>query len=125
MPFQEPLKCIQAMAAFATLRADHLGWDSSMRLYCPSGPQPFVHSFDASVTLSSFLGDHQTRWVVEMPSRDGNSREIFVTTREISVARSDIMLGKATLVWEVVKYAAINGDGPMKMRWLCFSVIGL
>lgn len=46
---------------------------------------------------------YQTYWAIEMPSRDGKARERFITIHGLSVVRSEIMCGRATLIWEVVK----------------------
>jgi hypothetical protein len=46
---------------------------------------------------------YQTRWVIDIPSKEGK-REKVITVRTLSAARSEVMVGRATLVWEVVKY---------------------
>ena len=46
---------------------------------------------------------YQTRWVIDIPSK-GGKREKVITVGTLSAARSEVMVGRATLVWEVVKY---------------------
>jgi hypothetical protein len=47
---------------------------------------------------------YQMRWVIDIPSKEGK-REKVVTVRTLSTAaQSEVMDGRATLVWEVVKY---------------------
>lgn len=45
------------------------------------------------------------RWVIDIPSRDDkDKREKIITVNILSTARSEVMVGRATLVWEAVKY---------------------
>ena len=103
------------------MKAHQLGWDPSMRLYRPLESPQFVHSYDPRVTLDSFSGNlFQTNWAIEMTGPTGQ-RETFITTRGISIARSEIMCGRATLVWEVVKHADLARDEPKKVSNVCLS----
>ena len=42
-------------------------------------------------------------WVIEMPSENRNTREVFVTVHALSLERAEVINGCATIVWAVVK----------------------
>ncbi|KAH9945527.1 hypothetical protein B0H21DRAFT_809283 [Amylocystis lapponica] len=109
---EEPKKFIQVVAALALLNPQRLGWDTSMRLYRPSSPTaPFVHSYYRSVRFEHFHGTlDETHWAIDMPSRDGSDRETFISIHRLSMARSEVMHGRATIVWEVVRHNDIGGN---------------
>ncbi|KAH9939168.1 hypothetical protein B0H21DRAFT_825261 [Amylocystis lapponica] len=101
---KEPKKFIQVIAALALLPPDRLGWDPSMWLYRPSAEEHFVHSWESGVKLEDFGSNaYRTYWAFDMPSRDGKTRERFISVHGLSLVRSEIMCGRATLVWEVVR----------------------
>ncbi|KAH9946462.1 hypothetical protein B0H21DRAFT_416405 [Amylocystis lapponica] len=101
---KEPKKFIRVIAALTLLPPDRLGWDLSMQLYRPFAEKRFVHSWDPSVTLEDFGGDaYQTYWAFDMPSPDGKTRERFISVHGLNLVPSEIICGRATLVWEVVR----------------------
>ena len=70
---------------------------------------------DTSTTCRSYQVSHEARiftddkyrvrWVIDIPSGDDKGkREKLITVRTLSAARSEVMVGRATLVWEAVKY---------------------
>ncbi|KAH9937956.1 hypothetical protein B0H21DRAFT_894112 [Amylocystis lapponica] len=118
---KEPEKFIQVIAALALLNPEQLGWDTSMKLYRPHFPAPFqlVHSYHESVQFKDFSSTvYETPWAIEMPKRDGSGRETFISVRGLSMTRSEIMHGRATVVWEVVKLADIEGDSDEIQRYV-------
>ncbi|KAH9946460.1 hypothetical protein B0H21DRAFT_416163 [Amylocystis lapponica] len=101
---KEPKKFIQVIAALALLPPDRLGWDLSMQLYRPFAEKRFVHSWDPSVKVADFgVNAYQTYWAFDMPSRDGKTRERFISVHGLNLVPSEIICGRATLVWEVVR----------------------
>ncbi|KAH9945519.1 hypothetical protein B0H21DRAFT_809280 [Amylocystis lapponica] len=118
---KEPEKFIQVIAALALLNPEQLGWDTSMKLYRPHFPAPFhlVHSYHESVQFKDFSNTvYETPWAIEMPKRDGSGRETFISVHGLSMTRSEIMHGRATVVWEVVKLADIEGDSDEIQRYV-------
>lgn len=74
-----------------------------MTLYLSSRPQPFVYSYDPTIVMEDYRTTaYQTRWAFTMPGKNG--RETFITVRALSIVRAEIMCGRGTLVWHVVKY---------------------
>ena len=103
---QEPRKFIQVIASLSVLKPEQLGWDPTMKLYLPLRTPKFIHSYDPSVTIEDYCETvYNTRWGIDMPSRDGKSRETFITVRALSVARAEVMCGRGTLVWRVIKHS--------------------
>lgn len=75
-----------------------------MKLYLPTCNPHFVHSYDASVRIEDYRATaYRTHWAIEMPSKDGQSREYFLTLYALSLKRSEVMCGRGTLIWHVVK----------------------
>jgi hypothetical protein len=75
-----------------------------MKLYRPLNFPILIHSYDPNVTIGDYRKTaYDTRWAIEMPSQDGKSRETFVTIRALSILRAEVMCGRGTLVWDVVK----------------------
>jgi hypothetical protein len=110
---QEPKKFIQVIASLSLLKPEQLGWDPTMRLYLPGRTPSFIHSYDPSVTIEDYRETaYNTRWAIDMPSRDGKSRETFITVRALSIARAEVMCGRGTLVWHVVKHGD-QGEGKV------------
>ena len=46
---------------------------------------------------------YEMHWVIEMPSENRNTREVFVTVHALSLERAEVINGCATIVWAVVK----------------------
>jgi hypothetical protein len=89
-----------------------------MKLYLPGRTPNFIHSYDPSVTIEDYRETaNDTHWAIDMPSRDGSSRETFITTRALSIARAEVMCGRGTLVWNVVKHSD-QGEGKVRVQLL-------
>jgi hypothetical protein len=100
---QNPREFIHVITSFSSLAAPHIGWDPAMEVYDPVSCIT-CPSYKVGINNQIF-GENKylTRWVIDIPSKDGK-REKVVTVRTLSAARSEVMVGRATLVWEVVKY---------------------
>ncbi|KAF5374686.1 hypothetical protein D9615_008969 [Tricholomella constricta] len=116
---KEPKRFIQVILGCSILPPERLGWDTTMRLCSnPSAPEPeYVHSFYKDVAFKVFSSSIYTRhWVFEMPSNeDQNKRELFVTSRALSVAKAECMQGRATVVWAACKVEDLKTPGPHKI----------
>lgn len=111
--FQEPRKFIQVIASLSLLKPEQLGWDPTMRLYLPSRNPCFIHSYDSSVHIEDYRKTtYRTRWAIDMPSPNGMSRETFITRSALSTVKAEVMYGRGTLVWHVVKH---SDQGEMKV----------
>ena len=85
------------MAAFSILRPDELGWDPTMRLYCPPptlSPLPYLIDFE----IDKYGGSvYDTHWEIEMPGKGGSGpRETFVTVKCLSALQADGAYGRGT-----------------------------
>ena len=49
-------------------------------------------------------GTRDTHWEIDVPSKDGETREKVVTVNALSINRAEVMCGRASLVWMVVKF---------------------
>jgi hypothetical protein len=75
-----------------------------MKLYLPLRNPCFIHSYDPSIYIEDYLATaYRTRWAIEMPSRNGKTREIFISIRALSLRRVEVICGRGTLVWQVFK----------------------
>jgi hypothetical protein len=91
------------MASFSVLAAHQIGWDPGMEVYDPESDAPRP-SYEIGNDAQIFgENKYQAHWVIDIPSKEG-TRERVVTVRMLSASRSEVMIGRATLVWEVVKY---------------------
>jgi hypothetical protein len=87
------------------LEAHQIGWDSTMEVYDPATGKT-CRSYQVGNEARIFADDkYIVRWVIDIPSRDDkDKREKIITVKTLSAARSEVMVGRATLVWEAVKY---------------------
>ncbi|KAF5374620.1 hypothetical protein D9615_008970 [Tricholomella constricta] len=116
---QEPKRFIQVILGCSILPPERLGWDTTMRLCSsPSAPEPkYVHSFHKDVAFETYSSDNYTRhWVIEMPSNENqNKRELFMTSRMLSLSKEGCMQGRASVVWAAWKVEDLKTPGPHKI----------
>ncbi|KAF5374618.1 hypothetical protein D9615_008972 [Tricholomella constricta] len=104
---KEPKRFIQVILGCSILPPERLGWDITMRLCSnPSAPEPkYIHSFHKDVAFETYSSDTYTRHWVEMPpNEDQNKRELFMTSRVLSLSKAGCMQGRASVVraaWKV------------------------
>jgi hypothetical protein len=100
---QSPKQFIQVIASFSVLAAHQIGWDPAMEVYDPESctPRP---SYEVGNDAQTFEENkYQTHWAIDIPSKE-SKREKVISVQTLSASRSEVMVGRATLVWEVVKY---------------------
>lgn len=100
---------IAVIASSSLLPPFKLGWDPGMELYNYVSKTP-CPSYNHKFSIAEIQGDvYKTRWVITLPGEGGGSAppEKFVTIRALSCARAEVMCGRATLVWEVVKLSEL------------------
>ena len=75
-----------------------------MKRYYPEVDQWCLPSYEYPYT-SKMTGDlYELQWVINVASPEGSSTtESFLTLRAISIIGSEVMCGRAGVVWEVVK----------------------
>ncbi|KAF5374687.1 hypothetical protein D9615_008968 [Tricholomella constricta] len=116
---KEPKRFIQVILGCSILPPKRLGWDTTMRLCSnPSAREPeYVHSFYKDVAFETYSRDTYTRhWVIEMPSNeDQNKRELFMTSRVLSLSKAGCMQGRASVVWAAWKVEDLKTPGPHKI----------
>jgi len=90
------------------LQAEQLGWDPTMKLY-KSGEALYSYTYPW-VDLPKPMTLYHNQWVIKM-----SNGQDFVTVRTISIVGAEIMCGRATVVWEVMKLSdfsekKVNGE---------------
>ncbi|KAH9920415.1 hypothetical protein B0H21DRAFT_216485 [Amylocystis lapponica] len=98
---EEPKKFIQVIVALTLLNPEQRGCDTSMRLCLPSSSTaPFVHSYDRSILFEHFHGMFdETHWAIDMPCSDGSERETFISVHRLSMACSEVIHGRTTIIY--------------------------
>jgi hypothetical protein len=117
---QEPLRFTQVIAAFSILSPSQVGWDPQMRVYDPESRQSRP-SYDIK---DGFFKPNlaKTHWEIDIPGPLDSPREEVITLCAISINRSEVMCGRATLVWEVIRKQELNIDDRKKKVRL-FSIV--
>ena len=134
----DPRKFIQVIAALSILKPCQIGWDPHMKVYDPESGEAKV---------SYLVGDEarffkpslaKTHWEIDVPSSVEGKREKVITLAAISISRAEVMCGRATLVWEVIRKATPFNTNEVRLltsvivfilvliyaRFSCSSVIG-
>ncbi|KAK0438872.1 uncharacterized protein EV420DRAFT_1279836 [Desarmillaria tabescens] len=96
----EPDRFIRVIAHFSTADPFQLGWDRTMKLYRGLSEKA-VYSHSPEIPLNYFEtlpSLHLVRWLITVCDADAKPH-FLVTIRALSVARSEIMCGRGTLVW--------------------------
>ncbi|RDB16492.1 hypothetical protein Hypma_002857 [Hypsizygus marmoreus] len=97
-----PMRFIRVIAAFSMLKPYQLGWDPSMKVFLPDENRAVCSYNLDSRTVRKDL--YETHWLIDLVTQNGPPEQVL-TVRGISLARAEVMCGRATVVWEVVKYA--------------------
>ncbi|KIJ51558.1 hypothetical protein M422DRAFT_244721 [Sphaerobolus stellatus SS14] len=114
---KDPKKLIRTIAAYSMLPPEDLGWDPTMQRYyrgraIPSYKFPWEKSPEGKESI------YRIQWVIQMGSKP---EESFVTIRTLSLIGAEIMCGRATLVWEVVRSCDLGRDDAevfvLKQSW--------
>ncbi|KAF8518112.1 hypothetical protein BU17DRAFT_48989 [Hysterangium stoloniferum] len=100
-----PRELIQVIASFSILKPHQLGWDPSMKIYYPENtPHLSLPSYEFPFEMKKIgLSLYKLNWVINSVAADLRTREDFLTVRAISIVGSEIMCGRASIVWEVAK----------------------
>lgn len=100
------------------LSPNRLGYDTTMQL-CKvplTRPPIYVPAFSPLVNLKDYGPSlYNTHWAISMPSKDGTDKVMFITTRALSIARVEVLCGRATLAWAAFNVKDLEGDGPYKV----------
>lgn len=77
-----------------------------MELYLPREDK-FISSYKHRFDIANYQDSlYETHWGIDMPSESNKTkRETFITVRALSVVGAEVMCGRATVVWEVIKHA--------------------
>ena len=121
---QEPLRFIQVIAAFSVLSPSRIGWDTQMRVYDPENRQS-KPSYEVNVEAGFFKPNlAKTHWEIDIPGPLDSPREEVITLCALSISRSEVMCGRATLVWEVIRKRELDIDDRKKKVGL-FSIVAI
>ena len=123
---ENPLDFIQVIAAVATLAPWQIGWDPQMMVYDPKSRQSKA-SYEIGQDAGFFnLNLAKTHWEIDIPRplKEGGGREKVLTLRSLSISRSEVMCGRATLVWEVIRKEELDiDDSEKKVRLFSVAII--
>ncbi|KAG5636014.1 hypothetical protein H0H81_009394, partial [Sphagnurus paluster] len=96
----EPLKFIRVIGSLSLMSPEELGWDTGMRLYVPIDNGEQMPSYEVAHDPKH---DRYTRaWVIDVMIDEKLKQ--YVSVRVLSMLRAAEMVGRATVVYEVVKY---------------------
>jgi len=90
---------VRVIANIAIKSPFELGWDPTMRLQVATRPRAFKYSHDSNISSSempSSSGD--IHWEITIEDELGKMHR-YITTKLLSTTRSEVMCGRATLVW--------------------------
>jgi hypothetical protein len=100
--FQDPEMFVQVILGCSFGKPEALGYDTTMKVWQGPGTQP-VHSFSPHLDRRYYLKQSiDKNWIIEMPG-PGDTTEVFLTIRPISIVRAETMSGRATVVWVVMR----------------------
>ena len=93
-----------------------------MKIYDPESRQS-KPSYEVNVKDGSFKPNlAKTHWEIEIPGLFDGPREEVITLCALSISRSEVMCGRATLVWEVIRKQELDIDDRKKKVGL-FSIV--
>jgi hypothetical protein len=73
-----------------------------MEIYCPEHPKQSLPSYEFPFNKKGHGSNlYEINWVI----KSWKNSEKFLTVRAISIVGSEVMCGRASIVWEVVKLA--------------------
>ncbi|KAG5636006.1 hypothetical protein H0H81_009386 [Sphagnurus paluster] len=111
---EKPLDFIRVIGGIRCMSPEQLGWDTRMLLY-KNVDQTIVPSYNAGADYKGVYGDthYHLHWVIDVTVN--RKVEQFLTARIISSVRAQGMCGRATLVFEVIKY---NERSNPRKTWI-------
>ncbi|KNZ73119.1 hypothetical protein J132_01198 [Termitomyces sp. J132] len=101
---QQPERFIRIVTGFSSMTPAQLGWDTTMQIY-----RPISNDIKPSYTIAHNsegihgTGRYNIHWVIDVEQQDDKVRK-YVTVAIISAIRSAEICGRATVVYEVVKF---------------------
>ncbi|KAG6859609.1 hypothetical protein C0993_003691, partial [Termitomyces sp. T159_Od127] len=93
------------------MSTERLGWDPAMGIYCPRS-KDIKPSYKIADKFEGVYGAgrYHVHWVIDVGQ--GEKVEKYVTVAVISAIRSAEVCGRATVVYEVVKFS--EKENPKK-----------
>ncbi|KAF8495047.1 hypothetical protein BU17DRAFT_59517 [Hysterangium stoloniferum] len=100
-----PKSLIRVIGSFSILKPHELGWDPSMKIYYPENrPHLSLPSYEFPFErVKMGLSLYRLNWVINSAVAHLGTHEDFLTVHAISIVGSEVMCGRASIVWEVVK----------------------
>ncbi|KAG6908725.1 hypothetical protein DXG01_003570 [Tephrocybe rancida] len=99
----EPQRFIDILAGLSCMQPEDLGWDTTMKIYLPISDKT-VPSYEVGPNFQGVYGNtrYHAHWVIDVVV--GGKVVKYVTVSIISAIRSAEICGRATVVYEVIKY---------------------
>ncbi|KAG6829114.1 hypothetical protein H0H92_005656 [Tricholoma furcatifolium] len=111
---ENPKEFIQVILACSILSPVKLGWDMTMKLWHDHQLKPSYSSEVKDVYYGE--NNYYRRWVLEMPIQNTEGEvvetEQFITTKALSLARTERLHGRITVVWAAQKLEAKGVPNP-------------
>ncbi|KAG6908724.1 hypothetical protein DXG01_003569 [Tephrocybe rancida] len=100
---KDPKRFIRVLAGLSRMRPEELGWDTAMKMYLPS-LDDVTSSYNVGPKFQRVYGNsrYHTHWVIDVVVGDEVVK--YVTVSIISAPRSGEICGRATVVYQVIKY---------------------
>ncbi|KAG6889541.1 hypothetical protein C0992_004801 [Termitomyces sp. T32_za158] len=100
---KEPEKFIQIITGFSCMSPVQLGWDPAMEIYCPIS-RDVQPSYKIANKFEGVYGAgrYDIHWVIDIEQEGKVER--YITVAILSAIRSAEICGRATVVYEVVKF---------------------
>ncbi|EAU93390.2 other/FunK1 protein kinase [Coprinopsis cinerea okayama7 len=98
---KDPKTFVRIMASFATMNPERLGFDPAMKMLVPNRPPTYSYRLPFHELPKH---RHSLRWEIVIEG------EFYHTVEPLSVARSEIMCGRATLVWRAFRLSDYTNE---------------
>ncbi|EAU93367.2 other/FunK1 protein kinase [Coprinopsis cinerea okayama7 len=102
---KDPKTFVRIMASFATMNPERLGFDPAMKMLVPNRPPTYSYRLPFHEVPKH---RHSLRWEIVI------NKNIYHTVEPLSVARSEIMCGRATLVWRAFRLSDYTNEPNTK-----------
>jgi hypothetical protein len=106
---QKPEQFIRVLAAFSHLSPERLGWDPTMKVHWDL--LDVIPSYEVPWNKLSNRSKYDVQWVIM------HNKEQWVSLETISLVHSEMLVGRATLVFRVVKWKDFE-EGNENVRLL-------
>jgi hypothetical protein len=94
-----------------------------MLRYIPTSPPKILPSYRLLADSNVFASGkdplneclYRKHWAIDVTSSDGEHIDTFITVRALSAMGAEVMCGRASIVWEVLKLAELANPNRVSM----------